>query len=352
MGFLAEIAVGGGMGEDPTTFFRLGAVTAAAVRDGDFWRIGSYAFLHAGPVHILVNGYALWVLMRPIEALFGPVVALGIFAATAMAGGGASIASSSLRHVPWQASVGASGGIFGLFGAHCALYWRLRHQLTPEARSNAGRTLLFNLLINVALAVMLQASNFPLDNGAHAGGFLFGIVLGLVAPSPALRRRPWGRPAFAFLILSCFVLASLEGVAVARAVRPHARMLRGPGVEARVPWNLVPFAESVASTPEALFVELRRPSPDDPPDPPGEPSRLGGKAWRRNENLKLPDGEPVLRLSTDDIVVQAFCRSDSCTPQARDALAEEVAAAAHTTGRCKVKAKSSPPRAGAAASAC
>ena len=68
-GFLAEIWVGGGLGEDPLTLFRLGSLSGAAVAAGDFWRLGSYAFLHAGPVHLLVNGYALWVLMRPIVCL-------------------------------------------------------------------------------------------------------------------------------------------------------------------------------------------------------------------------------------------------------------------------------------------
>src|SRR5205823_7769128 len=140
----------------------------------------------------LVNAYALWILMRPLEGMFGAASALGIFSATAIAGGAASVASSLfLRNNPWQLAVGASGGIFGLFGAHVALYWRLRTRLTPEARRAAARTLLFNLLINLALAVGAQAANFPLDNAAHAGGFFSGIVLGLLAPSSVLPERPW-----------------------------------------------------------------------------------------------------------------------------------------------------------------
>src|SRR5439155_704199 len=132
--FLAEIWLGRGLDPDPVALFRLGSLSAAAVRDGDWWRLGSYAFLHGGPLHLLFNAYALWILMRPIEGLFGPAVALGLFAATAIAGGEASIFASTLRHSPWQQAVGASGGIFGLFGAHVALYWRLRHRLAPEAR--------------------------------------------------------------------------------------------------------------------------------------------------------------------------------------------------------------------------
>ena len=249
VGFLAEIWVGGGLGEDPLTLFRLGSLSSAAVRDRDYWRLGSYAFLHAGPVHLLVNGYALWVLMRPIEALFGPVVAIGIFAATAIAGGGASIGAAAFRHAPWQQAVGASGGIFGLFGAHCALYWRLRNKLTPEARRGAARTLLMNLLINLALAVGAQAVGFPLDNAAHAGGFLTGILLGLIAPSPVLEKRPWGRPALWLMTFASLALAAMEGAAVSRAVKPHPRFLRAQGVEAKVDWKLVPFEPGRALTP-------------------------------------------------------------------------------------------------------
>jgi len=335
-GFLAEIWVGGGLGEDPLTLFRLGSLSGAAVAAGDFWRLGSYAFLHAGPVHLLVNGYALWVLMRPIEALFGPVVAMGIFAATAIAGGGASIASSALRHSPWLQAVGASGGIFGLFGAHCALYWRLRNKLTPEARRAAARTLLFNLLINLALAVGAQAAGFPLDNAAHAGGFLSGILLGLVAPSPALEPRPWGRPTLWLLMLASLALASMEGAAVARAVKPHPRVLRSPGVEARIPWMAVPFEEGRALTPTQIEVYLGREKGAVEAPSGAQGRRLGEHEWYESHGTDEKGGEHVVLvapLRTEHLVVQAWCHSDECTPERRDELAEQVAAAARTTSR-------------------
>ena len=74
--FLVEVTVGGKLGGDPLTLFRLGALSPAAVLDGDWWRLGSYAFLHAGPVHLLFNAYALWILMRPLEGMFGSASAL------------------------------------------------------------------------------------------------------------------------------------------------------------------------------------------------------------------------------------------------------------------------------------
>jgi membrane associated rhomboid family serine protease len=329
--FLVEVWVGGGLDANSAALFRLGSLSAAAVRDGDWWRLGSYAFLHAGPVHLLFNAYALWILMRPIEGLFGPVVALGLFAATAMAGGAASIAAASLRHNPWQQAVGASGGIFGLFGAHVALYFRLRHRLAPEAQRAAARTLMINLLINLALAIGAQAANFPLDNAAHAGGFFSGIVLGFLAPSQILPERPWSRPALIALVAASFGLAAMEGAAIARAVNPHARTLRATGVEARVPWDLVPGSEGHARSAQGVDVVLRRIGAGVEG---GHAVALGNRTWSKLSTTD-PAGNPTVVLSAPDgaahLVVQAWCADADCTDEKRDEVAEQVAAAARGT---------------------
>jgi len=324
--FLAEIWLGSGLDPDPVALFRLGSLSAAAVRDGDWWRLGSYAFLHAGPLHLLFNAYALWILMRPIEGLFGPVVALGLFAATAIAGGAASIAAATLRQAPWQQAVGASGGIFGLFGAHVALYWRLRHRLAPEARRAAARTLLFNLLINLALAVGAQAANFPLDNAAHAGGFLSGILLGLLAPSHVLPPRPWSRPALVVLIGASFALAGMEGAAIARAVNPHPRTLRAEGVQARVPWDLVPGPDGHAQSADGVHVVLLHLAGGIQQ---GHEVALGGRTWSKIVTTN-PAENPTVVLTAPDgsehLQVEAWCYDPDCTDAKRDQVAEQVAA--------------------------
>jgi membrane associated rhomboid family serine protease len=325
--FLAEVWLGRGLDPDPVALFRLGSLSADAVRDGDWWRLGSYAFLHAGPLHLLFNAYALWILMRPIEGLFGPAVALGLFAATAVAGGEASIVASTLRGVPWRQAVGASGGIFGLFGAHVALYWRLRHRIAPEARRAAARTLLFNLLINLALAIGAQAANFPLDNPAHAGGFLSGIVLGLLAPSPVLPERPWGRFLLYLLVGASFALAGMEGAAIARAVNPHPRTLRADRVEASVPWDMVPGRDGHARSPGGVDLALRRVEGPIKVEH-GHEIALGGRSWSKIVTID-PGGTPTVVLTAPDgparLFVQAWCYDPDCTDAKRDEVAELVA---------------------------
>jgi membrane associated rhomboid family serine protease len=324
--FLVEVVVGGTLGGDSLALFRLGSLSPAAVLDGDWWRLGSYAFLHAGPVHLLVNAYALWILMRPLEGMFGAASALGIFSATALAGGAASIASALLiRHSPWLTAVGASGGIFGLFGAHAALYWRLRTRLTPEARRGAARTLVFNLLLNLAIAVGATTVGFPLDNAAHAGGFLSGILVGLVAPSHVLPPRAWTRPAFFFLVAASFALAAMEGAAVARAVHPRPRVLRNEGIEATVPWTLVPGGDGDALSVEGHAVHIGRFTGSLTG---GHPVTLSNGTWTEF-SLQNADGIEirVLTGAVDhaDTFVRAYCLEQDCSTEERDRIAEEVA---------------------------
>src|SRR5207237_7208725 len=108
--FLAEALVGRDPAvENSVTLFRLGALYAPAVRDGDIWRIGSYALLHIGWVHLLVNAYALWILAPQLEITFGSNQTLGLFCATAIAGGGASALWSAYSGSA-RLAAGASGG--------------------------------------------------------------------------------------------------------------------------------------------------------------------------------------------------------------------------------------------------
>ncbi|TMA15183.1 MAG: rhomboid family intramembrane serine protease [Deltaproteobacteria bacterium] len=139
--FLAEALVGRDPAvENSVALFRLGALYAPAVRDGDIWRIGSYALLHIGWVHLLVNAYALWILAPQLEITFGSNQTLGLFCATAIAGGGASALWSAYSGSA-RLAAGASGGIFGLFGATVALYFRVRKGLPEPVRRGIIRAI-------------------------------------------------------------------------------------------------------------------------------------------------------------------------------------------------------------------
>jgi membrane associated rhomboid family serine protease len=318
--FLAEAVVGQDLTVDNNAaLFRLGALYLPAVRDGDFWRLGSYAFLHIGWIHILVNGWSMWILLPQLEMAFGSNLALGFFCATAIAGGAASLGWATLHAGHPMLMAGASGGIFGLFGATLAFYYRIRDRFTAEARSALMRSMLFNLLINLGIAF-----SFPVDNAAHLGGLASGIALGLLAPQRALPKAFWQRPMQWLIVGSVLVLASMEGAAVARAVKPKPRTLRGSGAEAKVEGLFAPVEPGVAFSPGMGAIVIAR---EGTPPPPGEGQQLAGRTWVRKKS-KLEHGD-VVELFTEDgagrLSLQFECYDALCKDDKGDKLIELTA---------------------------
>jgi len=308
--------------ESPLALVRLGALFLPAVRDGDWWRIGSYAFLHIGWAHIAMNAWALWILAPQLEMTYGSNLAMGMFAATAMAGGGASILWAVVRGGPPVLAAGASGGLFGLFGGTVALAFRLRHRILPEARKSVFRRILFTLAINIAIAAY-----FPVDSAAHLGGLLSGIALGLIAPLATTPERPWHRATQWFLIGSALLLAAMEGAAVARAVRPKPRNLRGAGIEAQVPGLFVPLQPGIAAIPGEAQLRIIR---DDEPlqiQHGGDAVRIGDRTWVRERAEE--NGRQMTRLAASEgsgrVVIELVCWNDFCRGANGERIYEQVA---------------------------
>lgn len=331
LGLAAQGWFGNGELEDPTALLRLGSLYGPAVQDGDWWRIGSYAFLHVGAAHFLMNAWALWILMRPVEATFGAAAALGLFAASALAGGGASAAAALLRGNVFAQAAGASGGIFGLFGATGGLWIRLRHRLPPQALRAAWRAMLVNLAINAALAFV-----FPVDNWAHGGGFVCGFLLALVAPLPSLPRRPWHAAASALLVGSALALFAAEGAAVARAVHPQPRVLRASGLRATLPWDLCPLARPGLAMAPDIGMQLGIAREPEPPPAEGEKLELGSRTWTRVRTGADGETQGTLLAAPDGagrVVVEWLCYDDACRGVRGDDLGAAVAASLEVLAR-------------------
>lgn len=322
LAFAAEMWVGRDWsGANELALFRLGALYGPAVRDGDWWRIGSYAFLHIGWLHIAVNAYALWILAPQLEWTFGSNLTLGLFAATALAGGAASTAwgfqTGQARFV-----AGASGGIFGLFGATIGLYLRVRHSLDEETRRRIMRGIGINLLINAAIA--LKA---PVDNAAHLGGLVSGTLLALVAPLPRLDPRPWHAVVRVLLIASALGLAAIEGAAVARAVRPKTRTLRGNGAEAQVSGLLVPLEPGIAALPGVARIGIAREQVPLAITPGEDAVHIGARTWLRQKFTE--DDTEYTRLAAADgagrLVIELACNDPVCSGSGAQRLIEPTA---------------------------
>jgi rhomboid protease GluP len=150
----------------------LGASWAAAVLAGQVWRLVTAMFLHAGVLHLLVNGWALYQLGALVEVLFGTARLAAIYFASGLAGSLASVAWD-LVSGRQQPSVGASGAIFGLLGALIAFLLRHRDRLRPEARS-----LLLQLLFWAGINIVFGFTADMIDNAAHLGGLAAGLAIG------------------------------------------------------------------------------------------------------------------------------------------------------------------------------
>ncbi len=137
----------------------------AAVAAGEWWRIFTAALLHANFLHIGFNMYALYLFGPRLEQQVGSPAFAALYVASAATGG----LVSYLLGDPNQISIGASGAIFGLFGAWLVASWKMRH--TPGGRA------LFNQLF-VLLAINVAIGFLPgIDWRAHMGGLAAGAVI-------------------------------------------------------------------------------------------------------------------------------------------------------------------------------
>lgn len=147
-------------------------VNQQVVFEGQWWRLFTVMFLHNGIIHILTNGYALYIIGNEVEGLFGRLRFLAVFFISGLAGSVASVAFS-----PFNVSgVGASGAIFGLIGA-LGVYFGL-HRSLFGARGNMQ---FWNIILIVVINLGFGFSGIlPIDNSAHLGGLLGGALIGYI----------------------------------------------------------------------------------------------------------------------------------------------------------------------------
>jgi membrane associated rhomboid family serine protease len=147
-----------------------GAVYGPAVAAGEWWRLGTAAFLHLGLLHILFNMYALWLFGPIMEQMYGHVEFAVIYLLCALGGNVLTVLAA-----PDVPAVGASGAIFGLFGLAFIVSRRRHLLLGPEARamlSRVGTLLVLNLFITFTVPFISWTG--------HVGGLLVGAAIGLV----------------------------------------------------------------------------------------------------------------------------------------------------------------------------
>ena len=179
-----------------------GSLTVA----GEWWRLATATFLHGNVAHVAINMWALWSFGRAVERLYGGPVYACIYVTSGVIASLASIAWE-----PTRVSVGASGAIFAVLGAFL-VFLSLRRTQVPRAvvRAQAPSVFVFTLfnLVSGAMAT-------GVDNAAHVGGVVAGLLLGaaLARPLTATGRaplRPWQVAGVAMLVAAAFGLTAWQ----------------------------------------------------------------------------------------------------------------------------------------------
>lgn len=159
--------------------FRLGASRAYEVLvQGQYYRLVTAMFLHGGLAHIFFNMYALYIIGRGIEPIFGSTRFSLIYLLGGLAGSVLSVVLGNPSPIMGVPSVGASGAVFALFGAEMIYLYRHR-ALMGERAGRQLRSLLMLLGLNlfIGLASWTSGSAVRIDNWAHIGGLLGGLIL-------------------------------------------------------------------------------------------------------------------------------------------------------------------------------
>lgn len=146
-------------GDQLALTLRFGALFGPSVREGEWWRMISYAFEHGSVMHLLFNMFATSALGVPLERRIGTNKFLQLSLVTCL---GSAAMVLLIPHNPPVPTVGASGVIFGWAGALLFLLGRAQVQ-------ELGKMLLLNAAISLLPGVSWQG---------HLGGFLFGLPCG------------------------------------------------------------------------------------------------------------------------------------------------------------------------------
>lgn len=200
---------------DVGALIAFGAKTNRLLLDGEIFRLITPIFIHGGLLHLASNSYAIWTIGPLVERLYGKP---RFFLIYLLSGIGGVIGSyfGSLSRSPDIPSVGASGAIFGLFGALFIIGYRHRNDLPADFGKSIRSAILPVIVINLVIGFSVPW----IDNGAHIGGLLTGAALVFVIPYlPPGQERD--RPALRLLLVLCLALVVLSFVGAWRVRGPH-----------------------------------------------------------------------------------------------------------------------------------
>jgi len=165
--------------ESMLPYILYGANNGAATTDGEWWRLLTSMFMHYGIMHLLLNMWALYQAGHFLEKLQGRRLYTLTYLGSGLAGGLASIFWNGDK--TWSA--GASGAVFGVFGAIVGYMLREKQALPPSVY----RSMMKSSLTFAGYNILYGMARSGIDNSAHLGGVAGGLVLGWLLALPLNR---------------------------------------------------------------------------------------------------------------------------------------------------------------------
>ena len=159
-----------GMGNDTGVLIEYGANLDVLVKNGEYYRLLTSMFLHSGLLHLFFNMYALYIIGPQVESFFGKTKYLIIYLLSGISGSLLSVAFNVNT-----VSVGASGAIFGLFGALLYFGYNYRGYLGNVIKSQILPVVIINLIFGFI--------STGVDVAGHVGGLIGGIIVSSVLGS-------------------------------------------------------------------------------------------------------------------------------------------------------------------------
>jgi rhomboid protease GluP len=201
---------------------RFGADHAGAVLQyGEWWRIVTAMFVHVGILHLATNMWCLWNLGLLAEPLMGSAGVLAVYILTGAAGNLLSTLYNwlypirdAVGGIGFPVGAGASGAVFGIAGALIILLKSHRLPVPPLELNKLRKSVIYFAAINlvigftISLGVVERHTGVSIDNSAHLGG----VLCGLLFAAPMVPRI--GAPRDLFFVRLRMAIAMVVGLLV------------------------------------------------------------------------------------------------------------------------------------------
>ena len=169
---------------DAGAVLKWGANYGPRTTHGEWWRLLSCTFLHFGILHLLLNMWCLFDVGQLVERLTGNA---GFLLLYLVSGVGGSLASLALT--PMVVSAGASGAVFGVYGALLGVYLRARRTIPKEILTQHKASTVSFLAYNLVFGLFVPGIDLAAHVGGLLSGFCCGVALGGSVGSASLRGR-------------------------------------------------------------------------------------------------------------------------------------------------------------------